>query len=236
MIELEKSGYVISDLHLFTHRTVIDDHLDNLHQAAAEADFFVLNGDVFDFRWTTLGSIEKTTHAAIDELETFAQKYPQCRFFYIMGNHDAFEPFARHLDELAERRDNFFWHPSHLRIGNQLFLHGDLALDDDFPDPFQRELLPAAKKKGRSAQMGYRMIVAARVHRFICWFHSPQWCARRILRSLREHHPNLAEGLSDVYFGHIHNPFSNFRYDGVTFHNTGSTVRHLRCRMLAVRT
>ena len=27
------------------------------------------------------------------------------------------------------------------------------------------------------------------------------------------------------YFGHTHQPFSNFRHDGIQFHNTGSAIR-----------
>ena len=49
------SGYVVSDLHLLTRRTAAGSHRSRLTTAAAAADYFVLNGDIFDFRWSTLG-------------------------------------------------------------------------------------------------------------------------------------------------------------------------------------
>ena len=92
-----ESGYVISDLHLFTERSVAPVYQDAINKAASGAEFFVLNGDVFDFRWTTLDSAEKTAHVAVEWIETLARSSPNCRFFYIMGNHDGLEFFAGHL-------------------------------------------------------------------------------------------------------------------------------------------
>jgi len=235
MIDSPSCGYVVSDLHLFTHRTTAAHHMDELRDAVGRADFFVLNGDIFDFRWSTLGSLDETAHAAVDGLSSVAAEFPHCRFFYIMGNHDGLEFFADHLDALAARTPNFRWHPSHLRIGNTLFLHGDLALDGACPDPFVRPLLPTRRIRGGMLNFAYRLLIALGLHRLAPHLHGRRRCAKRILRCLREHHPALAEGIQDVYFGHIHKPFSNFRYDGVTFHNTGSSVQGLRCSPLAVR-
>ena len=228
-------GYVVSDLHLFTHRTAAGAHLSALRGAADKAEFFVLNGDIFDFRWTTLASAEATAQAAEEELERAVRRYPNCRFHYIMGNHDGLAWFARHLDALAERAENFHWHPSHLLVGDSLFLHGDLALGNGRRDPLQRTLKQLPRKPSRGLHAAYEVLVASRAHRAVAGLHSPTWCAKRILKSLRAHHPALAPRLRDVYFGHSHHPFSNFRYQGVRFHNTGSTIRHLRCNLLEVQ-
>lgn len=236
MTDSLKHGFVVSDLHLFTHRSTAHHYVTEMHAAAGMADFFVLNGDIFDFRWSTHADVTDTSLAAIDWLHGFAAEFPKCQVFYIMGNHDCPAPFATYLDELTSRQPNFRWHSSHLRIGNSLFLHGDLLLDGSIPDPFQRKLAEVEDRKGRHLHFAYQVLVASRLHRFCSLLHTPAWCAKRALRSLRQHHPGLAEGLKHIYFGHIHRVFSNFEHDGIVFHNTGSTVRGLDANVLAVRT
>jgi UDP-2,3-diacylglucosamine hydrolase len=231
-----KKGFVISDLHLFTHRTMAEVYMDEIRHAASQADFFVLNGDIFDFRWTNLASMEHTAHAAIDWLETFCTDFPHCRLFYIMGNHDGLKFFADCLGDLADRQENFRWHASHFRLGNSLFLHGDLPLTIRKKDPFQRTLLPIRRTKGRAMNLGYHIVITTRIHRYITWIHGPRWCARRILKSLEYYHPELAAGIEHIYYGHIHKTFSNLRYRGVTFHNTGSAIQGLKCRLLSAQT
>ncbi len=44
----------------------------------------------------------------------------------------------------------------------------------------------------------------------------------------------IAEGVTDVYFGHTHLDFVDYEYGGVRFHNTGSSIRGLRSRVLRV--
>jgi UDP-2,3-diacylglucosamine pyrophosphatase LpxH len=229
-------GHVLSDLHLFTHRTIAHDLMDTICDAAAGAGFFVLNGDIFDFRWSVLDSIDATARAAVEWLDQLAEDFPNCRFFYVMGNHDALIRFAPMLDELARRRENFFWHSSHVRIGKALFLHGDLALNVRIRDPLQRELVPGEKMMSPALHLGYRALIASRLHRLIPWVHNTRWCAKRIVRALHEYHPALAEGLGDIYFGHIHKTFTDFEYEGLVFHNTGSAIRHLKNSLLPVRT
>ena len=236
IMESMKSGHVVSDLHLFTHRSTADRRMGELRAIASEADFFVLNGDIFDFRWSTLADAEATAAAAEQWLEELAETFPRCLFLYIMGNHDALEPFARQLDDLARRRDNFRWHRSHVRVGNSLFLHGDRVVDGGRTDPLSRRLTGVGKPKTNGHHLAYRAIIATRAHRVVSALHSRRWWAKRILRSLETHHEGLADGLTDIYFGHIHKTFSDFDCGGVTFHNSGSTVRGLKCRMLAVRT
>ncbi len=230
-----ESGHVISDLHMFTERSVAPIYQDAIYKAASEADFFVLNGDVFDFRWTTLTSAEHTAHIAIEWLEKLAQSSPNCRFFYIMGNHDGLEFFAGHLSAAADKIENFEWHPSHLRIGSSLFLHGDLPLGIGRPDAFERPLLPIERKKGKIANFLYHLLIESRIHRFTAHFHSAKRCAKRLHRAIIEDTTGLTEGVTDVYFGHIHHSFTDFKYNGFTFHNTGSAIRHLECNLLAVR-
>ena len=83
-----QTGFVVSDLHLFTERSSAHRYMDRIHDTLADADFLVLNGDIVDFRWTTLPSKEATAHAADDWLADLCIEYPHCQFYYVMGNHD----------------------------------------------------------------------------------------------------------------------------------------------------
>ncbi|MBN1553796.1 MAG: metallophosphoesterase [Phycisphaerae bacterium] len=229
-------GYVISDLHLFARRSIADDHLESMRAAADKADFFVLNGDIFDFRWTTLDTVETTVHAAMDWLESFARRHPNCRVFYVLGNHDSWEFFTRHLDELEAREPNFQWFPSHVRIGTSLFLHGDLPLGLKRRKPFHRRLPRKSRQRGRFLHAAYDALIFTGLHRLPGRWYWRRRCAKRFLRALRRERNGFSEGLTDIYFGHTHNVFCDYHFRGITFHNTGSTIQGLEGNLLRVRT
>lgn len=229
-------GYVISDLHLFARRSLADDHLDAMHRAAEQADFFVLNGDIFDFRWTTLQTAESTAQAAVAWLEDFACRHPACRIFYVLGNHDSWEFFTRRLEELAARRENFRWFPSHVRIGSALFLHGDLPLGWKRRRPFHRRLPRRSRPAGRFLHACYDALILAGLHRLAGRWYGRRRCARRFLRALRRDANGLGDGLRDIYFGHTHTLFRDYHYRGMVFHNTGSTVQGLEGNLLRAKT
>lgn len=229
-----KSGYVISDLHLFSRRTKAGHYMARLHRALSGGDFLVLNGDIFDFRWSTHGTTETGIRAAIDWLRTLVTEHPHCRFFYVMGNHDGLREFALELDRLSESTDNLRWHPTHIRIGSALFLHGDLPLRTGELAPDDRALHAGVTPNKRFLNLCYDVIVALRVHRLASFLYAPRRYAGKVYASLRERNDALTDGLTDVYLGHSHLPFSDFSYGGLTFHNTGSTIRGLESNMLKV--
>jgi len=230
------SGYVISDLHLFAERSAAHGYLPEIRAAAAKADFFVLNGDVFDFRWSVLPSVEDTVDAAVQWLEDLAKGHPRCRFYYVLGNHDGLQPFTDRLADLALQTDNLEWLGSHLRIGSALFLHGDLPRPRRRPRSLVRSIRPNVRRRGKALNLCYRLAVAMRIHKKLAALAGrPKRSAKRIVRALKSDRTGLAEGLTDVYSGHTHLPFSGYRHGGLTFHNTGSAVRGLRCDLLAVR-
>lgn len=227
-------GSVISDLHLFTHRSDAEDFADEIRQAFAESDFFVLNGDIFDFRWSTFPTVEATLDAAEEWIHSLAAVNPNCQVHYVMGNHDSPARFATHLEMLAEKIHNFNWHASHVRIGSHLFLHGDLPISPRETEPFRRVLGHVEKHKGRLMNLIYLALISTRVHRIVDRFHSPVRCAQRIHHALIKDQSGLADGLTDIYFGHVHYIMRDFEYKGLRFHNTGSTVRHLKSRIIRV--
>lgn len=230
-----RSGHVVSDLHLFAHRSEAGQQMSPLRQVAGDGDFLVLNGDIFDFRWTTLAGTDETAHAAVDWLASLVLGAPGCDVFYVLGNHDRMAFFAHHLEALSQEAANFHWHPTHVRIGSCLFLHGDLVFDRACEDPFGVALGQADRVRGVAMNLGYRALIATRAHRVAHPFFYPRRCARRITQCLQQAHPELADGVSDVYFGHTHRSFTDFRYNGMMFHNTGSAVRHMASRLLPVQ-
>ena len=229
------SGYVISDLHLFTPWSVADDYMHEIHEAAGRADFFVLNGDIFDFRWSSLSSAKATLAASAAWLCAFAHGHTNCHIIYVMGNHDGLRPFADRLDAAVESTPNLEWHPSHVRIGPALFTHGDLFLRRDAADPFTRPLHPAIHAKPRALRRCYRLLHSMRVHRWHAPALSSRRCAKRIIRSLDAASNGDTEGITDIYFGHTHTKFADYVYRGLRFHNTGSMIGGLPWHMLPVR-
>lgn len=229
-----ESGYVISDLHLFAKRSVAARYQHAMHAAAEKADFFVLNGDIFDFCWTTLASIERTMAAACKWLEDLATAHPRCRFIYVLGNHDGLEPFARRLETLCRHVPNLQWHPSYARIGTSLFFHGDIPLGKRRGTIFQRKLARLGSRRGWAIKAGYDLVVATRLHKGVASLHWAPRCSRRIMRMLNTNHSEILHGVTDIYFGHTHRAVSNHHHEGIRFHNTGSTIEGLRCNLLKV--
>jgi len=227
------SGHVISDLHLFTPWSAAPKYLGRIRSAAGESDFFVLNGDVFDFRWSVLPTTEEGVRAAVAWLRTFACEHPTCHVHYVMGNHDGLELLAEHLDVLAGETENLSWHPAYLRIGGALFVHGDLFLRKRVADPFRRRLAPSIRRKHRALNRCYRLLHAMRVHRWHAPIYGSRRCARKILRALRS--AGGADGVTDVYFGHTHASFTDYTSGGITFHNTGSVINGLPWHLLPVQ-
>lgn len=234
MADALQSGYVVSDLHLFTKRTTAHEQIERLREAAASADFFVFNGDIIDFRWTVLPTVEDTADAALDWFRELAEAAPNCRFFYVLGNHDCIEFFTEHLVGFANEVPNFEWHPSYVRIGDALFLHGDLPMRRLRRCPITRPLPVMERKKGWLWNLGYHLFVQSHLHQFVPLLYNRRRVAKRILRSMRRDANGLLDGIRHIYFGHIHRHFSDFEYDGFMFHNTGAAIQGLHCNLLQV--
>ena len=93
-------GLAVSDLHLFARRSAGEEYLHSLRSQLASTDVLVLNGDIFDFRWSTLPSVEATAARALEWLEALHAAYPSCTIHYVLGNHDCPTFFRARLDRL----------------------------------------------------------------------------------------------------------------------------------------
>ncbi len=217
----EKKGYVISDFHFLSEQDLKGPAGDKLESLAREADFLVIAGDMLDFRRLQDQS-NQLMHDAIVYLDALLTRNPDCRVFYVLGNHDGLAFLHDALKELSARRANFEVCPVSLRFGDRLFFHGDLPFEKHLPEPLERPRVMRDKRPKRLRGRCYLLILRWRLHRgpftwFLQWF-----TATGITRWLGRTPDEYRRGIREVYFGHIHLPFAGYRKNGMVFHNSGS--------------
>jgi UDP-2,3-diacylglucosamine pyrophosphatase LpxH len=232
---MRQKSYFVSDLHLFSRRSQAERHMSTIAARARDAHTFVLGGDIFDFRWTRLDSVNETIDAAIDWLDDLIQPHPLCEFHYVLGNHDSNREFVERLEQLADRLPNLTWHDYWVRLGRSLFLHGDVA-----DRPMDQQMLRLSrsrshrdKKRGRFSNLAYDVAVGARLHKLASQVVNRKTrVARHLLSYLEDIGQDAKTGVRDVYFGHTHTTMSEYRYGGLTFHNGGAPIKGLDFRIL----
>lgn len=232
-----RRGIVVSDLHLFTRRSRAVECLQSLRAELASVDVLVLNGDTFDFRWSTLRDRQATIAAALDWLRALASDLPTCRIHYVLGNHDCLAPFRDQLAALTLPR--LRWHEHFFRLENALFLHGDCAHEPMDPEGLRRYREPWENDRQRGALAAgiYAAIDRLGLTRFAHERHFPhRRTVERIAHYLDRASLNWRDGVRDCYFGHTHRPFSDYRHSGVAFHNSGSAIRGMAFNPLRFET
>jgi UDP-2,3-diacylglucosamine hydrolase len=226
----------VSDLHLFARRSEAPRYAEAIRMAAKRSEVLVLGGDIFDFSWSTLPTLSATVEAAFHWLEHLAAEHPDCRIHYLLGNHDYCQPFLDYLEQNAHRIPNFAWHHFYLRLGPNVFLHGDVAenrmMTHERLLEYRSHWLnrPLAGKLSRRA---YDVVHRVRLHQPLAYLlHRKRRVARRVLAYLENAGETPESGVRHVYFGHIHRRMFNYRFRGVTFHNCGAPIKGLRFRIL----
>lgn len=221
-------GVVVSDLHFFARRSRAGDCFDSVRTSLASAQVLVLNGDIFDFRWSTLADVDSTLDAAIRWLRDLARDFPECEVHYVIGNHDCLTRFRERLDASRPALPRLQCHEQGLRLGDRLFLHGDCA--HRWMDPtglrHYREQWNNDRQHGRLTTTAYlaadRLRLTHAAH--AGWFPRRD-TVKRLAHYLDQAWPDWRRATRHCYFGHTHLPFSDYRHDGVVFHNTGSAIR-----------
>lgn len=224
-----KPGVVVSDLHLFSRRSIGEALLADLG-ALAEAETLVLNGDSVDFRWSRLPTEHATIAAALAWLEGLLDSFQGSSIHYILGNHDCLAEFREPLADLARRRPVLRIHEDRLRLDRNLFLHGDCTvwkMDEAalkrFRDAWSRD-----RPRGRFSKSVYDAVDASGIsRRFHRWYFPAERTVRRVAHHLDHVMPDWRGEIDHCFFGHTHQPFSGFSLDGVNFHNTGSGIREM---------
>lgn len=223
-----KQGLVISDLHLFSRRSIAERLLGDLRGEWEDVDLLVLNGDTFDFRWSTHPSEDASLKAARAWLESCVERFPGKEVHYVLGNHDCLVPFRNELEKLCDSIPALNFHEHHLQLGRSLFLHGDCANRGMSKVRLgaYRELWSKDRQRGETGRKFYDVVDATGAgllfHRL---YFSQVATVRRVASYLDEVFPDWKGELDDCYFGHTHMPFRDHEQDGVRFHNTGSAIR-----------
>ena len=223
-----KRGLVISDLHLFSPRSdgrwLMLERMDEV----AQVDVLVLNGDVFDFRWSELPNQAVTISAAIDWLLELLEKFQGESIHYVLGNHDCLSAFTSRLEELARANSVFSYHEHSLILKRSLFLHGDCAnrkMDGEMLKQYRRAW-SSHDQRGKLGRVLYQLADITGLSRRFHEQHFPEVpTVARVAHHLDHVLPAWREEIDDVFFGHTHRPFSSHSHEGVLFHNTGSGIR-----------
>lgn len=223
-----KRGVAVSDLHLFARRSIGAEYFESLRPQLRSADILLLNGDIFDFRWSTLPTAENTVAAALEWLHAVAGDFPHCEIHYVLGNHDCPTFFRTQLDSLQNMLPRFHCHPYGVRLGPALFVHGDCTHRkmDSASLRRYREAWDNHRRHGRLRSEAYTVVdrlgLTWLTHRG--WF-PQQGTVERVVHYLDRACPGWRERTRECYFGHTHLPFSDHRDGDVIFHNTGSGIR-----------
>lgn len=214
----------ISDLHLFAARSRADRIYEDIVREADRTSLLVLNGDIFDFDWSTVGSLDVTIRAASRWLARLAGDCADrgCRIVYLLGNHDDFEPWADCCEALAGVHPNLEWSPAYYRFGGTLFTHGDLLLGPRART--ERRLRTEVRVRHRHLGNLYSAVSGLRIPRAFSLLYHGHRCARLLSRNIHQLHWSLRDGIRHLCVGHTHRPFSGIRVGDLIVHNTGSTI------------
>lgn len=231
-------SFFLSDLHLFARRSKGHAVEARIHESARRAHTMVLGGDIFDFKWSTRPSLEHSIAESISWLEELVSAHPQCAFHFLLGNHDSHPKFVSELDRLAFRLPRLEWQPYVLRLGNCVFLHGDIidAEPNEATLAERREARDQKRPPPRISHLLYDAVVLTRMHRFAARMaKSQRSILRKLTHYLSEQGLDAAHGVRDVYFGHTHRVVDGVKYGGLTFHNGGASIKGLTFRIIETR-
>jgi UDP-2,3-diacylglucosamine pyrophosphatase LpxH len=220
----------VSDLHLLSPRSMAQRWMPAIEAACRDSRLIVLGGDIFDFRWATLGGHDATLEAARSWLINLLTTHPHAQIVYVMGNHDSHPDMQQLLVDLAGSHSHFLWHAERFQVGDCLFCHGDI-LDAGSQSQLERyrSKFQQHRPASRTAHNIYDAAVAMRLHRTIPkLFHRPKATCTR-LRSLLNinGHNSSAPVVRRVFFGHTHVPIYELPVDQIHYYNPGAALRHM---------
>lgn len=220
-------GIVVSDLHLFARRSRGQAQFDAIREGLRQVNMLVLNGDIFDFRWSSHANHNQTLAAAMNWLHALTADLPDCHIHFIIGNHDCLPAFQEELARLASSQPRFHWHEYLLQIGPALFLHGDCAhyRMDHVALKSYRANWQRTRRWSPALAIAYEGLdwlgITPRVHD---WHFPREQTLERIAFYLDHAFPEWRIQTRDCYFGHTHLPFANHEHAGIRFHNSGAAI------------
>lgn len=224
------SGLFLSDLHLFSRRSIGQRYWEQHRDAVAEAKSIVFGGDIFDFRWSQVGDLDATLAAAAAWLDEAIAINPSASWVYLLGNHDCHPRMQQLLSSIGERHPTFTWSPTFWRIGSNVFLHGDVldGIRHEGGLESYRARFHDDRVKGELSNLLYSAVLYTRLHGVVPRVrHTKQQTCRTLLEYLGDCDAALTPEVRNIYFGHTHVPMQGYRYDRFEFHNAGSGIRYL---------
>ena len=233
-----RKALFLSDLHLLAKRSTAKELTPMILESAKQSHTMILGGDIFDFKWSTCPDLESSIARAMQWLETLVTDSPDCEFHYVLGNHDSHPGFVTELERFASRQSRLRWHRYELRIGQCVFLHGDIV--DAHPCKSvmdkRRVRLDSKPRPAFYAHWLYDWVVHARLHRAAMHLAIRQ---HRVLSKLTQYLADeglsVEDGVRHVYFGHTHRVVNGVLHRGLTFHNGGAAIRGLPFQIIETR-
>jgi len=227
-------GATVSDLHMFSHHSRPERYLSRIQDLVSKGEVFVLNGDIFDFKWSEHGVFSRSVLAAEQFIESLLDTNKNCQIHVVLGNHDAVPPYIRALRDLAGKYENLHWHEFACVIGDRLFLHGDVihAGSNNEAVRAYRGKLQRPARGHRFQRLAHSALHGSHVFWMAFRLLPKRVLAQRILAYLKNE--KLLEGrdVRHIYFGHTHSDFEDFSFRNFTFHNCGSATRGARLRIV----
>ena len=228
MVSQSMRGLFLSDLHLFSRRSVGQLRWEQWQRHVAGTSLLVLGGDIFDFRWSQYRTLSDSVTAAGHWLQDLLEAHLALTVAYVLGHHDCHPDLQQVLTALASQDARFKWFEFHFRLGDSLFLHGDV-LDARSPGELQRyrHRFHETRARGAVANRVYDIAVAARLHHVAPrLLHGQQRVCRRLGAIIDAQSMGADQGVRNVFFGHTHRRVSRFSHNGQVFHNPGAGIRH----------
>lgn len=214
----------VGDLHLFSKRSNGQKIFDQLPEMISNCDLLVICGDLFDFRWSHFSSLKEGFEAAEEIMEEFLSKVT-IPVAYILGNHDGVSRFEQTLERLKEKHDHFYWMADYLKVGNSVFLHGDIPLKTKGAKVTPRLLNENEPLYPQWISMGYAVFTKTGL---IALY--------RIVKSLFRKTPLFSidqaidvhfedRDIDHVVFGHTHFAIKEKIFNGRSYRNCGTPMR-----------
>lgn len=228
-----ETGFVISDLHIFSCVSLYGRHLPMLEEAASRHKVVVLNGDTFDFKRSRFKNNTETSQEAVRWLASLCLRHPATTFYFLIGNHDCNRDFVGELRLLEKRCVNLHVADPVLQIGSCLFVHGDVCdLKDGETDLARVRERYSSQERSLGSIVFAQLVTHLRFNAVEYLRHRKPALCKQVMAYLQATHPEKLASVERIYFGHTHVPFTDFMFGGIRFSNTGSAIRGLRMNAL----
>lgn len=206
-----------------------------MESAILDSDVFVLNGDTFDFRWSTYRDMAETVDASFAWLDALTSRHPEVQFQFLLGNHDTVRPFVEGLDGFTARVSNLEWHEHHLQMGDHLFLHGDVADGmmtlNDLRE--HRAKWMKDEQRGEGLNRLWDAAFGLGLHKVVPKYVFP---TDKVIERIQFHLEDIGHGpgsgIEHVIFGHTHVRVDGLERNGQTFTNCGAPMPGLKFEVL----